>query len=52
MELEFIIYAERLAHPRRERKPEFKEGRCPPLDGASCSAWFGYSVAAARSDIE
>ncbi len=27
---------ERLAHPRRGGKPEFKEGRCPPLDGASC----------------
>jgi hypothetical protein len=32
-----IIYAERLAHPRRGWKPEFKEGRYPPLDGASCS---------------
>jgi hypothetical protein len=28
---------ERLAHPRRGGKPEFKEGRCPPLDGAPCS---------------
>jgi hypothetical protein len=31
------ISHERLAHPRRGWKPEFKEGRCPPLDGASCS---------------
>jgi hypothetical protein len=30
--------AERLAHPRRGWKPEFKLERCPPLDGASCSA--------------
>ena len=28
---------ERLAHPRRARKPEFKQERYPPLDGASCS---------------
>jgi hypothetical protein len=27
---------QRIAHPRRGGKPEFKEGRCPPLDGASC----------------
>jgi hypothetical protein len=31
------FFSERLAHPRRGWKPEFKEGRCPPLDGASCS---------------
>ena len=30
--------AYRLAHPRRGWKPEFKLERCPPLDGASCSA--------------
>jgi hypothetical protein len=29
--------AERLAHPRRGWKPEFKQERYPPLDGASCS---------------
>lgn len=29
---------ERLAHPRRGRKPEFKLERCPPLDGAACCA--------------
>ena len=28
---------ERLAHPRREWKPEFKQERYPPLDGAACS---------------
>ena len=33
----FIDLVERLAHPRRGWKPEFKEGRCPPLDGAACS---------------
>ena len=33
-----FILAQRLAHPRREWKPEFKQERYPPLDGASCSA--------------
>jgi len=28
-----IFLAERLAHPRRELKPEFKLERYPPLDG-------------------
>ena len=31
------FFAERLAHPRRGWKPEFKLERYPPLDGASCS---------------
>ena len=30
------ILGQRLGHPRREWKPEFKEGRCPPLDVPSC----------------
>jgi hypothetical protein len=33
-----IFLGERLGHPRRERKPEFKEGRYPPLDVPSCCA--------------
>jgi len=33
----FNFLAYRLAHPRRERKPEFKQERYPPLDGAFCS---------------
>jgi hypothetical protein len=37
--------AQRLAHPRRGWKPEFKEGRYPPLDGASCCAWIIYCLA-------
>jgi hypothetical protein len=32
-----MLSAERIGHPRRERKPEFKEGRCPPLDVPTCS---------------
>ena len=32
------FFTQRLAHPRREWKPEFKEGRYPPLDVPSCSA--------------
>ena len=31
---------ERLGHPRREGKPEFKEGRYPPLDEPACSPVF------------
>ena len=31
---------ERLAHPRRGGKPEFKQERYPPLDGASCWMFF------------
>ena len=33
----FSELGERLAHPRRGGKPEFKLERYPPLDGASCS---------------
>ena len=33
------FFAERLGHPRRECKLEFKEGRYPPLDVPSCSLW-------------
>jgi len=29
---------ERIGHPRRGGKPEFKEGRCPPLDEPACCA--------------
>jgi hypothetical protein len=29
-------FAERIAHPRRGGKPEFKLERYPPLDGAAC----------------
>jgi hypothetical protein len=32
--------AQRLAHPRRGWKPEFKQERYPPLDEASCSLSF------------
>ena len=40
--LDQIIHSlcERLAHPRRGWKPEFKLERYPPLDGASCSPWL------------
>jgi hypothetical protein len=31
------LLGERLAHPRRGRKPEFKQERYPPLDAAACS---------------
>ncbi len=34
--LEIFYFAERIGHPRRERKPEFKEGRYPPLDEPAC----------------
>ena len=30
---------ERIGHPRRGGKPEFKEGRYPPLDAPACSHW-------------
>ena len=32
--------SERLGHPRRGRKPEFKQGRYPPLDVPACSPVF------------
>ena len=32
----FFYFAQRLAHPRRGGKPEFKEGRYPPLDEPAC----------------
>jgi hypothetical protein len=38
--LRIILLAERLGHPRREWKPEFKEGRYPPLDVPACSLLF------------
>ena len=34
--LSFKFPSLRLAHPRREWKPEFELEPCPPLDGASC----------------
>ena len=33
--------AQRIGHPRRGRKPEFKEGRYPPLDEPTCSVLAG-----------
>jgi len=46
--------SERLAHPRRGWKPEFKLMRYPPLDGASCSwltlsNWFSFVSRSATS---
>ena len=38
---------QRIGHPRRGGKPEFKEGRYPPLDVPSCSdysSFFGTSA--------
>ena len=37
----FILFGERIGHPRRGGKPEFKEGRYPPLDvpACVCPAW-------------
>jgi hypothetical protein len=35
--IEGHFLAERIGHPRRGRKPEFKEGRYPPLDEPACS---------------
>jgi hypothetical protein len=32
------IFTERLAHPRRRVKPEFKQERYPPLDEPACCA--------------
>jgi len=33
-------FAQRIGHPRREWKLEFKQGRCPPLDVLPCSVFF------------
>jgi len=39
-DIALVYFAERLAHPRRGRKPEFKQEAYPPLDGTSYSQRF------------
>jgi hypothetical protein len=33
-----VFWDNEIGHPRRGRKPEFKEGRYPPLDEPTCCA--------------
>lgn len=40
--------AQRLGHPRRIWKPEFKEERCPPLDVPTCCASCSWVVVPVR----